>query len=194
MAISLGRMLHPVSLGLAVALGASLSLGVAATQATADTSDKGGSGTAAVAQRVKVYELLTKDRGYFYTASESEKQRAVTQNGWTVTQTPLYHLSPAPFEGGKPLYRLRYLKKASYIVTASAAERDDLVESGDFRNEGVLGYAPASPAAGGDVKVFRLSSDGRWRLAVEAHKDSILVKEPGWRLNGSLLFQFRQAG
>ncbi|MCA2228803.1 hypothetical protein [Nonomuraea aurantiaca] len=182
-----------MSLGLAVALGATLSLGVAATQATAGTADKGSSGTATLAQRVKVYELLTKDGGYFYTASETEKENAIAKRGWTVTPTPMYYLSPAPFAGGKPLYRLRYLKKASYIVTASITERDSLVASGDFRSEGVLGYAPSSTTAGGDVKVFRLSSDGRWRLAVEAHKDSILVKEPGWRLNGSLLFQFRQA-
>lgn len=193
MAISFGRMLRPVGLGLAVALGASLSLGVATTQATADTAVRSGSATEVPAQRVKVYELLTKDGGYFYTASESEKNNAVTKNGWKVTQTPLYHLSPAQFDGGKPLYRLRWSKKASYLVTASVAERDKLVTSGQFRYEGVLGYAPGSPEAGGDVRVFRLSNNGRWRLAVEAHKNSIMINEPGWELNGPLLYQFRQA-
>jgi hypothetical protein len=193
MAISFGRMLRPIGLGLAVTLSASLSLGVAATQATADTAVKSGSAAEVAAQRVKVYELLTKDGGYFYTASESEKNNAVTKHGWKVTQTPLYYLSPAAFDGGKPLYRLRWSKKASYLVTASVAERDKLVSSGNFRYEGVLGYAPGSPEAGGDVKVFRLSNSGRWRLAVEAHKNSILVNEPGWELNGPLLYQFRQA-
>uniref|UniRef100_UPI003F493DB0 hypothetical protein n=1 Tax=Nonomuraea bangladeshensis TaxID=404385 RepID=UPI003F493DB0 len=175
-----------------MALAASLSLGVVAAPATADTA-KSESGAVVAAERVKVYELLTKDRGYFYTASESEKNNAVTKYGWTVTQTPLYYVSPAPFTGGRPLFRLRWLKKASYIVTASPIERDDLVNSGDFRYEGVLGYAPGSAEAGGDVKVYRLSSNGRWRLAVEAHKNSILVNEPGWKLNGPLLYQFRQA-
>lgn len=141
-----------------------------------------------------MYELLTKDGGYFYTASESEKDNAITRHGWTITQTPLYYVSRVPFTGGKPLFRLRWSKKASYIVTASTTERDNLVDSGNFRYDGVLGYAPGSTDAGGDVRVFRLSSDGRWRLAVEAHKDSILVKEPSWKLNGSLLYQFRQAG
>lgn len=191
MAMSFGRMLRPMSLGLAVALGASLSLGVAATQVSAAAKNEG---TAVVSQRVKVYELLTKDGGYFYTASESEKDLAITSRGWTVTKTPLYYLSPVPFAGGKPLYRLRWSKKASYIVTASITERDKLVDSGAFRNDGVLGYAPGSTDAGGDVKVFRLSSNGRWRLAVEAHKNNILINEPGWELNGSLLYQFKQAG
>ncbi|MFC4121427.1 hypothetical protein [Nonomuraea zeae] len=185
-------MFRPLGLGLAVTLGASL--GVAVTQASADTAAKSGAATAVAAQRVKVYELLTKDGGYYYTASESEKYNAITKHGWTVTQTPLYYLSPTPFDGGKPLYRLRWLKKASYIVTASVIEREKLMSSGNFRYEGVLGYAPGSTEAGGDVKVFRLSNNGRWRLAVEAHKNSILVNEPGWELNGPLFFQFRQAG
>ncbi|WP_049565299.1 hypothetical protein [Nonomuraea sp. SBT364] len=193
MARSFGRMTRPLGLGLAVTLGTSLSLGVAATQASADTTVKSGSATTAAAQRVKVYELLTKDGGYFYTISESEKNNAVTKLGWTVTETPLYYLSAKPFNGGKPLYRLRWLKKASYIVTGSVVEREKLMSSGSFRYEGVLGYAPGSAEAGGDVKVFRLSSNGRWRLAVEAHKNRILVNEPGWELNGPLLFQFKQA-
>ncbi|PRX50740.1 hypothetical protein B0I32_13727 [Nonomuraea fuscirosea] len=192
MAILFGSMPRPVGLGLAVMLGASLSLAVATTQATADTAVKAESAATVAAQRVKVYELLTKDGGYFYTASESEKNNAVTKYGWTVTQTPLYYLSPAPFDGGKPLYRLRYSKKTSYIVTGSVTERDKLVSSGNFRYEGVLGYAPGSTEAGGDVKVYRMSNNGRWRLAVEAHKNSILIKEPAWELNGPILFQFRQ--
>jgi hypothetical protein len=191
MALSFGRMTRPVGLGLAVALGATLSLGVAATQASA-TDAKSATGVAE--QRVKVYELVTKDGGFFYTASETEKQNAITKHGWSTTQTPLYYISRTSFPGGKPLFRLRWEKKASYIVTGSIAEREKLVTSGDFRYEGILGYAPGSAAAGGEVKVFRLSNNNKWRLAIESHTQKILANEPGWKLDGPLLFQFGQAG
>ncbi|MEU6714647.1 hypothetical protein ABZ897_24525 [Nonomuraea sp. NPDC046802] len=175
-------MTRPV--GLALALSAALSVGVA-TQASAGTSAQ---------QRVKVHELVTKDGGFFYTASESEKQNAITKHGWSTTRTPLYYVSRAPFPGGKPLYRLRWDKKASYIVTASVAERERLVSSGGFRYDGILGYAPGSAGAGGEVKVFRLANNNKWRLAIESHTQKILANEPGWKLDGPLLFQFAQAG
>ena len=189
MALSFGRMTRPVGLGLAVALGATLSLGAAAS-ASATTEQPA---TSVAAQRVKVYELVTTDGGFFYTASESEKQSAIAKHGWSTTQTPLYYLSSAPFTGGKPLFRLRWSKRASYLVTASVAEREKLVSSGDFRYEGILGYAPGSAGAGGSVKVNRLSNDNKWRLAIESHTQKILANEPGWKLDGPLLFQFGTA-
>ncbi|MEV0197190.1 hypothetical protein [Nonomuraea sp. NPDC050691] len=183
-------MTRPVGLGLAVALGATLSLGIAATQASATAA---GSATGVAEQRVKVYELMTKDGGFFYTASETERQNAIAKHGWSMTQTPLSYISRTPFPGGRPLFRLRWEKKASYIVTGSIAEREKLVTSGDFRYEGILGYAPGSAAAGGEVKVFRLSNNNKWRLAIESHTQKILADEPGWKLDGPLLFQFGQA-
>lgn len=192
MALSSGRMTRPVGLGLAVALGATLSLGVATAQSASATPATSNTGVAA--QRVKVHELVTKDGGFFYTASESEKRRAIDEHGWTVTRTPLSYVSRAPFSGGKPLFRLRWAKSASYLVTASVAERERLVTSGDFRYDGILGYAPGSAAAGGDVKVFRLSNNNKWRMAIESHTKKILADEPGWKLDGPLLRQFGQAG
>ncbi|MGR6916819.1 hypothetical protein ACU635_21480 [[Actinomadura] parvosata] len=201
--MSFGRMTRPAGLGLAVALGATLSLGVATAQtataaaktsaaktAATETAATETAATSVAAQRVKVYELVTKDGGFFYTASESEKQDAITKHGWSTTQTPLYYIARAPFTGGKPLYRLRWAKKASYIVTASVAERERLVTSGEFRYEGILGYAPGSADAGGDVKIFRLSNNNKWRLAIESHTEKILANEPGWKLDGPLLRQF----
>ncbi|TDD22032.1 hypothetical protein [Nonomuraea diastatica] len=190
MALSFGRLTRPAGLGLAVTLGATLSLGVA----TPSSATAGTSATSAAGKRAKLYELVTKDGGFFYTSSASERDAAVGKHGWKVTRTPLYYLSRAPFRGGKPLYRLRWTKKASYIVTASVAERERLVTSGRFRYDGVLGYAPASAGAGGEVKVFRLTGENRWRLAIASHTRKILANEPGWKLDGPLLYQFRQAG
>ncbi|MET7337948.1 hypothetical protein [Nonomuraea sp. NPDC005650] len=182
-------MTRPVGLGLAVALGATLSFGVAA-QASAATA----SAQSVAEQRVKVYELVTKDGGFFYTSNEAEKQTAITKHGWSVTQTPLYYISRAPFAGGKPLFRLRWENKASYIVTGSVAERESLVSSGKFRYEGILGYAPAAASPGQTVKIFRLSNNNKWRLAIDSHTDKILANEPGWKLDGPLFNQFTTAG
>ncbi|WP_433440666.1 hypothetical protein [Nonomuraea sp. CA-141351] len=184
-------MTRPVGLGLAVALGATLSFGIA-TQASATTAKSSAQSVAE--QRVKVYELVTKDGGFFYTSNEAEKQNAITNHGWSVTQTPLYYISRAPFAGGKPLYRLRWENKASYIVTGSIAEREALVTSGKFRYDGILGYAPAVGTPGETVKIFRLSNNNKWRLAIESHTQKILANEPGWKLDGPLFNQFTQAG
>ncbi|WP_143590763.1 hypothetical protein [Thermoactinospora rubra] len=179
---------HRMTLGFALAVAATLLSGTAGpASAAAEPESAAGTRTAV---RVKVSEFVTNDGGYFYTANETEKQRALSY-GWRLTQTPMYYISSAPFPGGKPLYRLRWLKKASYIVSTQESERDKLVASGQFRYEGRLGYAPASREAGGDVQIWRLSSNSRWRLATEAHKDSILVKEPGWHLDGRVYFQFK---
>lgn len=190
MAISFGRMTRPVGLGLAVALGATLSFGIA-TQASATTAS---SAQSVAEQRVKVYELVTKDGGFFYTSNEAEKESAITKHGWSLTQTPMYYISRAPFAGGKPLYRLRWESKASYIVTGSVTERESLVNSGKFRYEGILGYAPAAASAGETVKIFRLSNNNKWRLAIESHTQKILANEPGWTLDGPLFNQFTKAG
>ncbi|TDB95502.1 hypothetical protein E1267_41825 [Nonomuraea longispora] len=190
MALSFGRLARPAGLGLAVALGATLCAGVT-TQASAATET---SATNAAAPRAKLYELVTKDGGFFYTASASERNTAVSRHGWKVTRTPLYYISRKPFPGGKPIYRLRWTKKASYIVTASPAERERLTGTGRFRDDGVMGYAPASASAGGDVEVFRLTGKNRWRLAIASHTRKILANEPGWKLDGQLLYQFGQAG
>ncbi len=190
MAISFGRMTRPVGLGLAVALGATLSFGTA-TQASATTAS---SAQSVAEQRVKVYELVTKDGGFFYTSNEAEKESAITKHGWSLTQTPLYYISRAPFAGGKPLFRLRWENKASYIVTGSVAERESLVSSGKFRYEGILGYAPAAASPGETVKIFRLSNNNKWRLAIDSHTQKILANEPGWNLDGQLFNQFTKAG
>lgn len=184
---SFARLRRKAVLGLAVAMTAALSAGVSATQAYASTTD--ADTASAAVHRVKVYEFVTKDGGYFYTANEAEKRTALSY-GWRITQTPMYYIANAPFPGGKPLYRLRWLKKASYIISTTEAERDRLVASGQYRYEGRLGYAPATRAAGGDVQIWRLSHLNKWRLAIDAHKDKILVNEPAWHLDGRVFYQF----
>ncbi|MCK2218147.1 hypothetical protein MF672_030805 [Actinomadura sp. ATCC 31491] len=138
-----------------------------ATQAGAAAA--GHAATSVAEHRVRLYELVTKEGGFFCTAGETE-QAAIGHHGWSTTQTPLYYLSAAPFPGGKPLFRLRRPKKQSSIVTASVAERERLVASGDFRYDGILGYAPGSAGAGGDVKVFRLSNNNNIILITSVNR------------------------
>ncbi|TDD07535.1 hypothetical protein [Nonomuraea diastatica] len=174
-------------LGLVLAVSATLSAGTAVQASASAAGSK--SASSATAPRVKVYEFVTKEGGFFYTASEREKQTAL-QYGWRITKTPMYYIASTPFAGSKPLYRLRWQKKNSYIISTTEAERDRLIATGNYHYDGKLGYAPASQAAGGDVRVWRLSSNSRWRLAIEEHKNSILAKEPGWKLDGWVFYQF----
>lgn len=182
-----------IKAGLAIALSAAVSMGLSATvapQASATTVTKAHSvpGPKAV-EKAKLYELVT-PHGIFYTANEAEKDNAIAKYGFKPTQTPLFYLAKSRFRGGKPLYRLRLKDKPSYLVTPSPTERDKLVGSGKFLYEGILGFAPTKPVTGNEVQVFRLSNNGRWRLAIAEHKDSILANEPGWRLDGPVFYQF----
>ncbi|MEO3790854.1 hypothetical protein ABGB14_11600 [Nonomuraea sp. B10E15] len=177
-------------LGLVLAVSATLSAGTA-VQASASTAGSESTSSTA-APRVKVYEFVTKTGGFFYTANEREKRTAL-QYGWRLTKTPMYYIASTPFAGSKPLYRLRWKKTTSYIVSTTETERDRLVATGNYHYDGTLGYAPANRKAGGEVKVWRLSSNSRWRLAIDEHKESILAKEPGWELDGWVFYQFKSA-
>jgi Repeat of unknown function (DUF5648) len=86
--------------------------------------------------------------------------------------------------GTVPLYRLPSTSRASYLLTLSAAERNQLHASGKWRYEGVVGRVPLAGASH-RVQIYRVSKNGvGWRVvrsaAVAAHVRA------GWRLDGSL--------
>lgn len=192
MSVRLGR--RTATFGLALALAASAAAGVA-VPASAASSAAASSATAAssstAVHKVRLYELTTKGgEGFFYTADQEEMEQAVAKHGMRVTQTPLYYISRTAFPGGKPMWRLRYTAKSSYLVTTSPQERDQLVGSGKFVNDGILGYAAQDGCAAGTTRVWRLSNNNKWRLAVESHMVGIVNNEPGWKLDGRALNHF----
>ncbi|MEU7864270.1 hypothetical protein [Nonomuraea sp. NPDC049141] len=190
MSFAVNRVSRVVGLGLAMALAVSMSSSVTA-QALAEPLPTAKPVANVTVEKVKLYALVTtNNKGVFYTASESEKQRAIQTHGFSPTDTQLGYISGRPFPGGKPMWRLKYKLYASYLVTGSPSERDSLVNSGKFVNEGILGYAAASPIAG-TTKIYRLSKKNYgWRLATEAHKDNILAANEGWHVDGPIYYHF----
>ncbi|WP_328855799.1 hypothetical protein OHB01_20050 [Microbispora hainanensis] len=196
MSVRLGR--GTATFGLALALATSAAAGVASPASAAPSSAASSAASSVTAassstaiHKVRLYELTTKGgEGFFYTADRQELEQAVSKHGMQVTQTPLYYISRTAFPGGKPMWRLRYTAKSSYLVTTSPQERDQLVGSGKFVNDGILGYAAGDGCAAGTTRVWRLSNNNKWRLAVESHMVSIVNNEPGWKLDGLALNHF----
>ena len=141
--------------------------------------------TAPAAAHSQLLELQTPDSaGYFYTADQAEYLRVQKLGFKPSGQTPGY-VSAEAVSGTVPLYRLQSLAKASFLLTASAAERDTLVASGKFKNDGVVGNVPAGK--GDDrVLIYRVSKDGQWR-AVPAGAVDDQVKA-GWHVDGPLAY------
>ncbi|MGH3548343.1 MAG: hypothetical protein ACRDQU_09580 [Pseudonocardiaceae bacterium] len=124
-------------------------------------------GARAVSALLPLQEFRTAgNAGWFYTLSQSEATSAATQYGFT-RQGTVGQLNPDAGPGTQPLYRLRATASSSYLVTGSTTERDKLVQSGQFVNEGVLGYIDTAQQAD-TVHLMRFSNHGQWRLAPES--------------------------
>lgn len=180
----IARLVKVTGVVAALAAGAALTAPAAAASAgTAGTSGAAGD----TVQKVRLYELVTPgNKGFFYTASASEKEAAISKHGFKPTQTPLPSVSKTAFPGSAPLYRLRYKAAASYIVSHESEARK-LAASGKFVLEGVIGHIGQRRSGGSDVGLWRLAHQGRWRLAVTGHKDKILADEtPAWQLDGKV--------
>jgi hypothetical protein len=169
-----GRIVKVAMVGLALAAGT-------ATTVPAATAD-----SRAAVRKVRLFELTTAgDQGFFYTASASEKAQAISRFGFKPTQTPMPSISATRFPGGVPLYRLKQNGHASYIVSLAPEARK--LSADGFTNEGVLGYVGGKGRAGADTGLWRLSYQGKWRLAVTSHMRKILSDEqPAWHLDGQV--------
>jgi hypothetical protein len=137
-----------------------------------------------VTDPVPLLELRTAgNAGWFWTLSEAEAASAVARNGMTLLASRVGYLRRQPFAGSQPVYRLRYHAKATYLLTASATERDALANSGAFSYEGVLGYAFAT-AQPGTVRLHRMDNGSEWRVVPEPQVASFAAR--GYTDNGPL--------
>lgn len=120
------------------------------------------------------------DAGWFYTLKQTEAEAAVTQRGFIRQGTAGWlHANLVP--DTEPLYRLRDTTQSSYLVTGSVFERDKLVQSGQFINEGVLCYIDTAQKPG-TVHLMRFSNHNQWRLAPESQ--TAALQAVGYTLDG----------
>lgn len=146
----------------------------------------------AVTDPVPLLELRTNgDAGWFWTLSEAEAARAVGQDKMTLLASKLGYLRRQPFPGGQPIYRLVSSSTATYLLTASASERDALTGGAQpaFRYEGVLGYAFASRAPG-TAPLWRMHANTGtgWRVVPDA--DVAGMRAQGYTVDGPLGFVY----
>ena len=84
--------------------------------------------------------------------------------------------------GAKPVYRLYNLKSGDHHYTTAVGERDVLLASGDWRDEGTAFWS------GGDVAVYRMYNGrlkrGQHHYSTSAGERDVLVADYGWRDEG----------
>ncbi|MEQ7127240.1 glycoside hydrolase family 99-like domain-containing protein [Actinopolymorpha sp. B11F2] len=154
--------------------------------ATSEVAPVGGSAEAKVTDPVPLLELRTgggADAGWLWTLSAREAASAVTQHGMVQQDTRLGYLRRQKFTGSHPIYRLRLISRSAYLLTASPTERSALVASGDFVDEGVLGYA-ASTRQPGTSALWRMSNGTEWRVVPESRREEFTGR--GYATDGPL--------
>jgi hypothetical protein len=138
---------------------------------------------ALVTDPVPLLELRTGGGGWFWTLSEAEASSAVGSYGMTLQPTKLGYLRRQAFTGSQPVFRLRSTTVQTYLLTASASERDSLTGSGQFSYEGVVGYAFAAQQPGTAV-LWRMSNGSGWRVVPDAQRATFTAN--GYRTDGPL--------
>jgi Putative metal-binding motif/Repeat of unknown function (DUF5648) len=120
--------------------------------------------------------------GRLYTLSRSEAAKAVSEYGMRLQPARTGYLRARPFADSVALYRLN-AKDGPWLVTASAAERDNLVASGRFVYEGIIGYSHRV-AQPGTARLWRYSKPGEWRVAFDSRGPELV--KAGYQVDGSL--------
>jgi hypothetical protein len=136
-----------------------------------------------VTDPVPLLELRTGGGGWMWTLSEAEASSAVSSYGMTLVPTRLGYLRPQAFDGSQPIYRLRDTAAPTYLLTASASERDALSASGQFVYEGITGYAFAAQRPG-TATLWRMSNGAGWRVVPDAQRAAFTAN--GYRTDGPL--------
>ncbi|WHT23164.1 glycoside hydrolase family 99-like domain-containing protein [Crossiella sp. CA-258035] len=121
--------------------------------------------------------------GWFWTLSQAEGNAAEGQYGMARQHTRLGFLRRQAFPGSQPLYRLRVADRSAYLLTASASERQSLLDSGRFTEGGVLGHLAAGKQAGTEL-LYRMSNGAEWRVVPAAKQAEFAGR--GYRTDGPL--------
>ncbi|MCA2228804.1 glycoside hydrolase family 99-like domain-containing protein [Nonomuraea aurantiaca] len=137
---------------------------------------------AQITDPVPMMELLAPGgHGRLYTLSTSEATEAVNLYGFTHQRGQVGYWRTTAFTGSQPVYRLR--TGSSYLLTASTAERDNLLAGGRFAYEGIAGHL-GQQRASGTQRLMRFSRWGEWRVAFENRSQELVAA--GYRIDGPL--------
>ena len=133
---------------------------------------------------VPIYRMYnTKTSEHLYTTNATEYNSCGSGNYVDWNAEGVAWQAPKPgASGAKPVYRLYNLKSGDHHYTTSVGERDTLLASGDWRDEGTAFWS------GGPVEVYRLYNGrlkrGQHHYTTSAGERDALVANHGWRDEG----------
>ncbi|WP_168211483.1 glycoside hydrolase family 99-like domain-containing protein [Actinosynnema sp. ALI-1.44] len=183
------------ALVLTVCVGAPQQPHVVRTVATQDQIRAAMNAEGKVTDPVPLLEYRTADTiGWFWTLSQAEGAAAASQHGMKPVPSRLGYLRRQAFPGSTPVYRLRGAQQAEYLLTASEHERQSLVDSGKFVQEGVLGHVAARRQTGTDA-LYRMSNGAERRVVPAARQSEFADR--GYRIEQQLGYAwpvFHRAG
>lgn len=125
-----------------------------------------------------------------YTLSTAEAASAEARHGFKLQSRPAGYMWPKRVPGSQPVYRLAKVGGGGWVVTPSTKERDSLVASGRFKNEGVLGYV-VTRREPGMVLISRYRGPKDWRIAMPApNGDPDALLAAGYKLDGPVGYAY----
>ena len=137
-------------------------------------------------ERVPIYRMYnskTSEHMYTKSAKEYNSCGSGSYKDWKAEGVAWY----APKSSAKPVYRLYNLKSGDHHYTTSATERDKLVGSGQWRDEGIAFYS-AAKGDEGSIAIYRIFNGrlkrGQHHYTKSATERDKLVASGQWRDEG----------
>ena len=151
--------------------------------------------TAKVAYPVPLYRMYnTKTSEHLWTKSAKEYESAGSGSyaDWKAEGVAWY----VPVSSAKPVYRLYNTKSGDHHYTTSMAEKDKLVGSGQWRDEGIAFYS-ATAKDTNTIKIYRVYNSrlkrGQHHYTRSAAERDSLVKNSGWKDEGIGFYGYSSA-
>ena len=134
----------------------------------------------------------TKTSEHLWTRNKKEYDSCGTGNyrDWKAEGVAWY----APVSSSKPVYRLYNPKSGDHHYTTSLGEKDKLVSSGQWRDEGIAFFS-ATKRDANTIKIYRVYNSrlkrGQHHYTKSAAERDSLVKNNGWKDEGVGFYGFR---
>jgi hypothetical protein len=127
-----------------------------------------------------LYRLVDPANDHFYTTSCAEKNKAVSQNGYSFEIVQAY-IFPAAGAQIVPFYRL--IKGPQHFYTADPNEEQRIAASGQWRLEGAIGYI-ATTQLSGLTPLYRSWHSGDAHLYTTDPNEWNYANQNGWVSEG----------